>query len=237
MILWADTFTDHFEPAIPRAAVAVLEQAGFQVAVPEKSLCCGRPLYDYGMLPTAKRLLRRIIGTLRPAIEEGTPVVGLEPSCVAVFRDELPNLFPHDEDAQRLSRQTYTIGEFLAEHGYRPPSLRGKALVHGHCHHKAVMGLEGEKALLDGLGLDYRLLDSGCCGMAGSFGFERDKYQVSMAVGERVLLPAVREADQNTLIITDGFSCREQIRQATRRRPLHLAEVLEMAIDGTRRSM
>ncbi len=232
VILWPDTFNNHFHPDTAKAAVEVLETAGFQVLVPAKSLCCGRPLYDFGMLDTAKGLLRDVLDTLKPWVEAGVPVVGLEPSCVAVFRDELTGLFPHDEDAKRLSQQTFLLSEFLNRKvkDYRPPQLRRKALVHAHCHHRAVMKTTDEEAILKKLGLDFQLLDSGCCGMAGSFGFEREHYEVSRAVGELVLLPAVRAASQDTLIITNGFSCHEQIEQCTDRQPMHLAQVLRMAL-------
>lgn len=232
VILWADTFNNHFTPPVAEAAVEVLEAAGYRVVVPEQHLCCGRPLYDYGMLGLAKRLLRQILDSLGPEIEAGVPIVGLEPSCVAVFRDELPNLFHDDENAMRLSKQVYTLGEFLARAGYEPPKLDGKAVIHGHCHQKAIMKMDDEDALLSKLGLDYRILDSGCCGMAGSFGFEKDHYDVSIAVGEQVLLPAVRNAARDTLIVADGFSCREQIGQTTDRRALHLAQVIQMALQA-----
>ncbi len=230
VILWPDTFNDHFHPEVAMAAVEVLEAAGYTVVIPEQSLCCGRPLYDYGFLDTAKGLLRRILDTLASEIQAGTPLVGLEPSCVSVFRDELRNLFPNDENATRLSRQTFLLSEFLVREGYEPPTLARKALVHGHCHHKSLMGMRDEEALLRQMGLDFTVLDSGCCGMAGAFGFERDHYDISLQIGERVLLPAVRGAKADTLIVTDGFSCREQITQATGRRALHLAELLRMAL-------
>ena len=241
MLLWPDTFNNHFHPQTAKAAVEVLEDAGFQVIVPRKSLCCGRPLYDFGMLDTAKGLLREILDTLRPEIEAGTPVVGLEPSCVAVFRDELINLFPMDEDARRLTANTFILSEFLEKKApdFILPKLRRKALVQKHCHHEHVMKFDAENAVLQKLGLDYDLLDSGCCGMAGSFGFEAEHYDVSVAVGERRLLPAVRGADPGTLVIADGFSCREQIAGLTGRGALHLAQVIQMAMhegpDGPRR--
>ncbi len=232
VILWPDTFNNYFYPQTAIAAVEVLEAADYQVIVPEASLCCGRPLYDYGFLDLAKQLLRQILDVLRPQIEAGIPLVGLEPSCVAVFRDELRNLFPHDEDAKRLVQQSFLLSEFLEKEAthYQLPQLHRQALVHGHCHHKAIMKLTDEEALLTKLGLDFQVLDSGCCGMAGSFGFEKDHYDVSIKVGERVLLPAVREADKQTLIIADGFSCREQIEQTTDRRALHIAQVIQMAL-------
>ena len=232
VILWADTFNNHFDPPVAEAAVEVLEAAGYRVEVPKQHLCCGRPLYDHGMLGLAKRLLRQILDTLSPEIEAGVPIVGLEPSCVAVFRDELPNLFHGDERAMKLSQQVYTLGEFLVKAGFEPPKLDRKAVVHGHCHQKAIMKMDGEKKLLSRLGLDYRVPDSGCCGMAGSFGFEKEHYDVSIAVGDRVLLPAVRDAEKDTLIVTDGFSCREQIAQTTDRRALHLAQVIQMAMSA-----
>ncbi len=234
IILWPDTFNNYFHPETAIAAVEVLEAMGYQVEVPEQVLCCGRPLYDYGMLNTARHLLRNILDALRVQIEEGVPVVGLEPSCVAVFRDELLNLFPDDEVARRLSQQTFLFSEFIAKQTahYQLPQLHAKALVHGHCHHKALMKMTDEENVLSKLGLDYTILDSGCCGMAGAFGFEKDHYEVSIKIGERVLLPAVRNAGKDTLIITDGFSCREQIAQMTDRHALHLAQVIQMAIQG-----
>jgi FAD/FMN-containing dehydrogenase/Fe-S oxidoreductase len=231
VLLWPDTFNNYFHPETAKAAVEVLEDAGFRVEVPEQSLCCGRPLYDFGMLDLAKRQLRQILEALHPYLVEGVPVVGLEPSCVAVFRDELTNLFPNDEDARRLRGQAYVLSEFLDKEDYRPPKLERKALVHGHCHHKAVMGMSDEEKVLTRLGLDFEVVDSGCCGLAGSWGFEKgEHYEVSMKAGERVLLPAVRGADKDALILTDGFSCREQINGATDRRALHLAQVIRMAL-------
>jgi Fe-S oxidoreductase len=230
VILWADTFNNHFNPEVLQAGVEVLEAAGCQVLVPEASLCCGRPLYDFGMLDTAESLLRQIMHTLRPWVEAGVPVVGLEPSCVAVFRDELLGLFPTNEDAKRLSKNTFMLSEFLEKQEFQPPQLEQKAVVHGQCHHRSVMGLDDEEAVLKKLGLDFEVLKDGCCGMAGSFGFEREHYDVSVAVGEQSLLPSVRQARLDTLIVTDGFSCREQIEQLTGRKPLHLAQLIQMAL-------
>jgi Fe-S oxidoreductase len=229
VVLWPDTFNNYFFPHTAQAAVEVLEAAGRQVFIPAKVLCCGRPLYDYGMLEQARRQLREILDSLRPVIRAGIPVVGLEPSCVAVFRDELVNLFPDDEDSRRLSRQTFLLSEFLVKADYHLPRLQRKALVHGHCHQKALMGMADEEQLLREAGLELTVPDSGCCGLAGSFGYEREHYELSMKVGEHVLLPAVRQASKDALIIADGFSCRCQIEQGTDRRALHLAEVLQMA--------
>jgi FAD/FMN-containing dehydrogenase/Fe-S oxidoreductase len=232
VLLWPDTFTNHFHPDVARAAVEVLERAGCRVAIPNRPLCCGRPLYDYGMLDLAKRQLRRILKALRRHIRAGIPVVGLEPSCLAVFRDELPELFPHDEDAWRLKEQSFLLSEFLTErvHGWDPPRLDRKAIVQGHCHQRAVVGMDADQRVMQKLGLDVEVLDSGCCGLAGSFGFEKgEKYRVAQLAGERVLFPRVRGAGPDTLLIADGFSCRTQIEHGTRRRALHLAQVIQMA--------
>jgi FAD/FMN-containing dehydrogenase/Fe-S oxidoreductase len=234
VLLWADTFNNYFLPDTAKAAVAVLEAAGFRVIVPKARLCCGRPLYDYGMLDRAKALLLRVLEELSPEIEAGIPVIGLEPSCVAVFRDELVNLFPHDDRAQALSRQTFLLSEFLENHAknFTLPLLNRKAILHGHCHHKSLMKMTAEESVLRRLGIDFQSPAPGCCGMAGSFGFESDKYEISMAIGELELLPAVRQAPADWLVIADGFSCREQIAQGTPRHAMHLAEVLQMALDG-----
>ncbi len=239
VLLWPDTFNNHFHPETCIAAVDVLEDAGYRVLVPPMSLCCGRPLYDFGMLDRAKRQLREILLSLQPEIRAGIPLVGLEPSCVAVFRDELVNLFPNDEDAKRLHGQSFLLSEFLNRKvpGYQPPRLERRALVHGHCHHKSVMGMQDEKELLEKMGLDFDMPEPGCCGLAGSFGFERGRhYDVAVACGERALLPAVRQADADTLVIANGFSCQQQIQQGTHRRPVHLAEVLQLGLSAAGRS-
>jgi FAD/FMN-containing dehydrogenase/Fe-S oxidoreductase len=233
VILWADTFNNYFLPQTLVAGVEVLEAAGFNVIVPKKSLCCGRPLYDFGMLNTAKRMLVDIMDTLHDEIRDGVPIVGLEPSCVAVFRDELHNLFPHSEQASRLSKQVFTLGEFFEKKApdFKIPELNQKAIVHGHCHHRSIMKMDCEKKVLDKTGLDYEVLPTTCCGMAGYFGYEKGKhYEVSIAAGEQTLLPAVRNANKETIIISDGFSCREQIEQETNRKGMHLAQVIQMAL-------
>jgi FAD/FMN-containing dehydrogenase/Fe-S oxidoreductase len=232
VILWPDTFNNYFQPDTAKAAVEVLEAAGFHVLLPEGNLCCGRPLYDIGMLDRAEAQLLEILDALLPEIEAGIPVVGLEPSCVAVFRDELINLFPTDERARALSQQTFLLSEFLDKYAknFQLPRIGRKALVHGHCHHKAIMKMTAEEAVLRRMGLDFYSPAPGCCGMAGAFGFEKDKYEVSRSIGELELLPAVRDAAPETLIISDGYSCREQIAQETNRHALHLAEVIQMGL-------
>ncbi len=230
VLLWPDTFTNHFSPKVARAAVEVLEDAGQQVVIPERILCCGRPLYEFGMLDTAERLLRQVLTVLRPAIRAGVPVVVLEPSCLSVFRDELGNLFPADEDAKRLARSSLTLAEFLAEAGYSPPPLTARAIVQAHCHQQAVVGMTADLGLLRAMGVDAELLDAGCCGMAGPFGFDARHYETSMAIGERALLPRVRAVDADTLIVADGFSCGTQVEAGAGRSTLHLAEVLARAL-------
>ncbi len=165
-------------------------------------------------------------------------MVVLEPSCAAVFRDELINLFPKDDRAQKLSRQTFLLSEFLSKHAphFQLPQLKRKALIHGHCHHKSVMGMSAEESVLKTMGVDFYAPAAGCCGMAGSFGFEAHRYDISVAIGELELLPAVRQAAPDTLIIADGFSCREQISQCTGRQALHLAEALKLGLGPALRS-
>ena len=232
VILWPDTFNNYFHSETSRAAAEVLVQAGFSITVPQQHLCCGRPLYDFGMIDTAKKYLQRIMSVLSDPISAGVPVIVLEPSCASVFRDELRGLFPADARADRLRSQTFLLSEFLERHSpsYTPPQMARKVLLHGHCHHKALMKMNDEESLLRKMGADLESPDSGCCGMAGPFGFEKDKFAVSQAVGERVLLPAVRRTPPETLIISDGFSCREQIFQATGRTAIHLAEAMQLAL-------
>ncbi len=234
VLLWPDTFNDRFRPATALAAGRVLERSGYRVELPPDGLCCGRPFYDFGFLGAARRHLRRILAALADEIAAGTLVVGVEPSCVAVFRDELPNLFPDDPAARALSRQVLTLAEALARPGHAPPlaPLEVDAVLQGHCHHQAVMGMGPDRALLDRAGVRVVADDHGCCGMAGAFGFQRRHAEVSRAIGERALLPRVRATGPEALVIADGFSCREQIEQGTGRRPLHLAEVLLRACGG-----
>ena len=232
VLLWPDCSNNYFHPEVAHAAVAVLESAGFTVDIPRQRLCCGRPLYDHGMLSAARRRLTEILESLRDDIEAGTPIVGLEPSCVSVFRDELLRFFPDDPLARRLSQQALFLTEFLVKTGSVPAGgMQGRAVAHPHCHERASLCLDDDIAVLKATGLDVTVLDAGCCGMAGAFGFERDHLEVSRAVGERVLLPAVRAAAPETYIVTNGFSCREQITQLTGRRVWHVAELLARGLD------
>ncbi|MGC2621229.1 MAG: FAD-linked oxidase C-terminal domain-containing protein, partial [Acidobacteriaceae bacterium] len=229
LVLWPDTWNNYYHPQSLHAATRVLAQAGFTLEVPRQHVCCGRPLYDFGLLKQARQYLLRILNQFAPQIDAGLPFIFLEPSCASVFRDELVNFFPHDERAKRLQKQTLLLSEFLVRHApnFQPAQHPGsKIVVQGHCHHKSLMKMTDEIAILRRTGADVDLLDSGCCGMAGPFGFEHDKFAVSQALGERVLLPAVRAAAPATILVADGFSCREQIAQNSTRRAVHFAEVI-----------
>ncbi|WP_092534465.1 FAD-binding and (Fe-S)-binding domain-containing protein [Amycolatopsis arida] len=238
VLLWPDTFTNNFHPAVGRAAVEVLEAAGFAVEIPDRTPCCALTWISTGQLDTAKRVLRRTLDILRPQLRDGTPVVVLEPSCCAVFRADLPELLYGDEDAHRLAGQARTLAELLRERAgdWRPTGLpgRSRALAQPHCHHHAIMHFDADRAVLREAGVDLEVLDAGCCGMAGNFGFEKGHYEVSMACAEDKLMPAVRGADRETLVLADGFSCRTQIEHAGGARPLHSAELLAAAVRGER---
>ena len=229
VLLWPDTWNNYFYPRALTGAAKVLNEAGHCVQVPRKHVCCGRPLYDFGFLDQARQYLLRILDEFELQIMAGLPVVMLEPSCASVFRDELLNFFPKDERALRLSSQTVMLSEILVNKSpnWQPPILGGRRIVvHGHCHQKALLTMKDEMALLQATGAEVEMLDAGCCGMAGPFGFEKDKFAISQKLAERVLLPAVRAASKDTILVTNGFSCREQILQNTTRRAVHLAEVL-----------
>jgi FAD/FMN-containing dehydrogenase/Fe-S oxidoreductase len=239
VVLWPDTFTNHLTPGIGQAAVEVLEAAGWRVIVPEQPLCCGLTWISTGQLATARRVLRRTVDTLAPYLRRGVKVVGLEPSCTAVFRSDARELMPGDQDVQRLREQTVTLAELLHQHtdGWRPPRVGGQAIAQTHCHQHAVMGYDADQALLREAGVDLDVLDSGCCGLAGNFGFEAGHYDVSLACAERILLPAVRDATADSFVLADGFSCRTQIEQAgTGRTPVHLAEILACGLRSTDRN-
>ncbi len=236
VVLWPDTFSTYFHPAVAKAAVRVLEDAGFRVAVPGRAVCCGLTWISTGQPATARKVLRRTLDVLRPWTEAGTPVVGLEPSCTAVFRSDAPALMPDDQDVRRLSTQFRTFAELLvndAPDDWRPPRLARSAVVQTHCHQHAVTKYDADRELLRRAGIDAGVLDEGCCGLAGNFGFERGHHELSMAVGEHGVLPAVREAPPASFVLADGFSCRTQIEQgSTGRRAMHLAEALALGLDG-----
>jgi Fe-S oxidoreductase len=234
VVLWPDSFSSYLAPEVGEAAVAVLEDAGFEVLLPRGPVCCGLTWISTGQLGVARAVLRRSLRSLEGYLREGVPVVGLEPSCLAVFRHDGPALLPGDEGARLASELTFTLAELLAAYAphWTPPQVGADALVQTHCHQHAVIGFEADRALMEAAGIRATVPDSGCCGLAGNFGFERGHYDVSRAAGERVLLPAVRAAGAETLIVADGFSCRTQIDQETGRTPLHLVQVLAAALPG-----
>jgi FAD/FMN-containing dehydrogenase/Fe-S oxidoreductase len=242
VILWPDTFSNNFHPEVAQAAVTVLERAGFQVEVPGKPLCCGLTWISTGQLGMAQRMLRRTIKALRPDLRAGVPVVVLEPSCAAVFRADAAELLGSD-DARLLARQTRTLAELLVEAGWRPGGLLESlgrsdsasrhAIAQVHCHQHAIMGFDPDTEILRRCGVDVDVLDTGCCGLAGNFGFERGHYEVSAACAERGLWPAARSADPGTVVLADGFSCRTQLAAGrTGRQGLHLAQLLAQLTDG-----
>jgi FAD/FMN-containing dehydrogenase/Fe-S oxidoreductase len=226
VLLWPDTFTNALAPEVGRAAVAVLEAAGFSVRIPARQVCCGLTWISTGQLDGARRQLRASFRALQPALAAGHPIVGLEPSCTAVLRSDAAELLPDDPRAERVRQQTRTLAELLTEAGWAPPSLAGvSAVAQPHCHQHAVLGFEADRALLVGAGAELRTL-GGCCGLAGNFGVERGHYEVSVAVAEQALLPAVRAAGPDTVLLADGFSCRTQLAQLADRTGRHLAELL-----------
>jgi Fe-S oxidoreductase len=235
VVLWPDTWNNYYHPQTLSAAETVLIEAGFRVHVPKGHICCGRPLYDFGLLKAARSYLANVLEQMAPQIDAGLPFIFLEPSCASVFKDEMLQLFPKDARAKRMSAQVWLLADWLAtktadEDGrdWLAGRLEGASiLVHGHCHHKAVFGGSAtELALLRRAGASVAPIQAGCCGMAGPFGFEADKFEVSKAIAEDGFLPAIEAANPMTLIVADGFSCREQIAQLSDREGMHFAEVL-----------
>jgi FAD/FMN-containing dehydrogenase/Fe-S oxidoreductase len=227
VLLWVDTFTDHFTPEVGQAAVRVLEAAGYSVQITGEPVCCGLTWISTGQLDGARRQLRRSLQALDPAVRLGTPIVGLEPSCTAVLRGEIAELLPADPRALKVRAATRTLAELLTEtERWEPPDLTGvRAVAQPHCHHHAVMGWQADSALLASAGAEVKAV-GGCCGLAGNFGVERGHYDVSRAVAETALLPAVRGAEPGTVVLADGFSCRTQLDQLADVPATHLAELL-----------
>ena len=234
VLLWPDTWNNYYHPQTLAAAETVLRRAGFRVETPRGHICCGRPLYDFGLLSAARSYLARVLTRMAAQIDSGMPFIFLEPSCASVFKDELPELFPNDPRARRLSRQVWLLADWLTANApdfvadLASSGLEGaRILIHGHCHHKAVFGgPASEVALLRKTGAQVEAIEAGCCGMAGPFGFEADKFEVSRTIANQELLPAVRSAGPTAIVVADGFSCREQIDQLGHAKALHLAEVL-----------
>ncbi|MDE3026330.1 MAG: FAD-binding oxidoreductase, partial [Acidobacteriota bacterium] len=235
VVLFPDTFNNRFHTDVGVAAVEAIEAAGWQVVMPQGHVCCGRPLYDYGFLDLAERYLRRNLDLMREWYRAGIPIVGMEPSCTAVFKDELGKLLPDHEDAIRLAQSVVHFAEFFERYAVEaPPPLGRKALVWGHCHQKASGGMDADLALLKRIGVETEELKAGCCGLAGSWGFEAGHHDLSMEIGELGLLPKVRSLPEDELVVANGFSCKTQIAQGeTGRRALHVAQVLELARSGS----
>ncbi len=238
VLLWPDTFTNLMHPHVGRSAVRVLEQAGWQVEIPSRPLCCGLTWISTGQLTAGKRVLGRTLDAVRGHVRSGGLIVGLEPSCTTVLRSDATELLPDDPDVTTVAAQTVTLAELLTEHtpGYEPPEIGGDALVQVHCHQHAILGWEADEKLLRGCGVQAHRLQSGCCGLAGNFGFEPGHGEVSVACAERVMLPEIRRAGAETAILADGFSCRTQIEQTDSggRRARHLAELLAAGRNGDR---
>lgn len=226
-LLWVDTFTDEFTPEIGAAMVTVLRDAGYQPVLPPKSVCCGLTLISTGQLDAAKSALQKLVSTLAPAAADGVPIVGVEPSCTAVLRHDLLELLPNDAAASQVARATVTLAELLARtDGWRPRDLSGtRVIAQPHCHHHAVMSWTADEALLTSAGAEVVRI-GGCCGLAGNFGVEQGHYEVSVAVAESNLLPAVRDARPGDVILADGFSCRTQLDDLADTRAIHLAQLL-----------
>ncbi|WP_033289471.1 FAD-binding and (Fe-S)-binding domain-containing protein [Amycolatopsis jejuensis] len=226
VVLWADSFSDGMDTDVAEAVATVLSDAGYRVRVPSKRPCCGLTWITTGQLDTARRKLRDLVGTLLPYAEAGIPIVGVEPSCTAVLRSDLTDLFPDDPDAETVSAATTTLAELLANtDGWQAPDLSGVTVVaQPHCHHHSVMGYETDRALLEAAGARLTTL-AGCCGLAGNFGMERGHYDVSVAVAENALLPALKD-NPDAVFLADGFSCRTQADQLAGIRGVHLAQLL-----------
>ena len=226
VMLFLDTFTNAFSPQVGIAAVAVLEAAGYSVQIPGHSVCCGLTWISTGQLDGARRQLNHTLGALDAAASQGIPIVGLEPSCTAVLRSDVTELLPDDPRAGRVKAATRTLSELLHERGWNPPSLADvQVIAQPHCHQHAVMGFEPDARLLAQAGATVDAV-SGCCGLAGNFGVEKGHYEVSVAVAEHALLPAVRSAPASSVVLADGFSCRTQLDQLADRAGIHLAELL-----------
>ncbi|WP_372593198.1 FAD-binding and (Fe-S)-binding domain-containing protein [Actinotalea sp.] len=240
VVLWTDSFSDAFDPAVPAAMVTVLQDAGYEVIVPDEDACCGLTWISTGQLDGARRRLTDLLGVLGPFATNGIPIVGIEPSCTAVLRSDLLDLLPDDPRAAVVAHATHTLAELLTAEGPRgpldwdPPSLEGlTVLAQPHCHQHAVMGYQADLALLDRAGATVQTI-AGCCGLAGNFGMEKGHYEVSVAVAENGLLPALRAAEEGTVLLADGFSCRTQADQLAAAQGVHLAQLLADRLPSAR---
>jgi Fe-S oxidoreductase len=224
VVLFDDTFNNHFRPQTAIAAQRVLAAAGCAVELPAKHVCCGRPYYDYGLLDQAKRALTQVLEVLAPQLDAGLPVVVLEPGCLSVFRDELRQLMPDDARAARLSATAVSLGEILQKRNVKA-TAPSRVFVQSHCHQKALWGAKADLDLLTNAGGEVIAPDTGCCGMSGSFGYKPQHLEASKRIAQLALLPALAKAP-DAAVMANGFSCREQIESLAGRPALHLAEVL-----------
>jgi FAD/FMN-containing dehydrogenase/Fe-S oxidoreductase len=238
VVLFPDTFNNHLHTDVGVASVEALEDAGWQVVMPDGHVCCGRPLYDYGFLDQAERYLHTVLDRLRDHVRAGVPVVGMEPSCLAVFKDELCKILPHDDDARRLAENSYHFGEFFEKFDVPPPrfgdGVPAEATLWGHCHHRATGGVDSEQRVLERMGVDTNSVTGGCCGLAGSWGFEDGKWEISIDCGEQAFLPAARATADDAVVVANGFSCQTQLEQApgSHQQALHLAQMMALAREG-----
>ena len=238
VVFYNDTFTEYNEPEIGRAAVALLEAAGYKVVIPERLLCCGRPMISKGFLDGARRRAVENIKGLMRYIDRGWPVVGVEPSCLLTYRDDYLDLAPDVAAARRVAAGVFMLDEFLARHlddgsgvGIDFTDLTKRVLFHGHCHQKALLGTGDTLRLLrQPEGYEVTEIASGCCGMAGSFGYEREHYEISMQVGKPRLFDAIDAASDGVEVATAGTSCRHQIADGTGHAARHWANVLADAL-------
>ncbi|WP_336331492.1 FAD-binding and (Fe-S)-binding domain-containing protein [Pseudomonas putida] len=226
VLLWVDSFNNGFTPKVLEAGVYVLEVLGFTVKLMQRHVCCGRPYYDVGMIDQAKANLARILDQLQPALDEGWPVLVLEPSCLSVFRDEMPGLFPADARAKKLEKSIMTLSEFIRSRGLTLPTIDEDVRIHGHCHQKSCGGMGAEQGVLDKLGGSGQIIAAGCCGVAGAYAYHEKTAPIAKVIGEQEFKPHIDRIPQDVPVVADGFSCRGQIRTVSGREPMHLAEYL-----------
>ncbi|MGO4187403.1 FAD-binding and (Fe-S)-binding domain-containing protein [Pseudarthrobacter sp. TAF60_1] len=233
VMLWPDTFNNFNSPGVGQAAVEVLEALGYRVVLPAGQVCCGLTWHSTGQLDIAKRVITQTLNALGPALDANMPIIGLEPSCTVMLTDEITELLPDDPRAAKLASQVVTLADIVATHQGPWPfgEINIKAISQVHCHQEAKGSYDPDKAVLQKLGVDTDIIESGCCGLAGNFGFEPGHWDVSQALGERELFPKVRGKDGGTIVLADGFSCRTQVTQGTGAEASHLAEVLKLALD------
>jgi Fe-S oxidoreductase len=240
VVYYHDSFATYNYPEIGKAAVRLLEAAGFTVEIVARRACCGRPAISKGLIEDARKLAARNVESLAPYARHDIPIVGTEPSCILTLRDEYPDLLPENSDVEKVAAQSFMIDEFLADLEAKGElgltwrdDVGPRVLFHGHCHQKALIGMKPSMSILRAAGCQPEESGAGCCGMAGSFGYEEEHYEVSRKIGAERLFPKVEEQARETVIAVTGVSCREQIGHFTDRRPIHIAEVLAARLDPT----